>query len=40
MLPRVGHPVPEIEGPDQDGQPFVLGQYRGRVVALLFWADW
>jgi peroxiredoxin len=36
----VGKPAPEIEGPDADGQPFRLSDYRGKVVVLSFFGDW
>jgi thiol-disulfide isomerase/thioredoxin len=36
----VGKPVPALEGDDVDGKPFKLSDYRGKVVALVFWASW
>jgi AhpC/TSA family len=33
----VGKEAPEIEGEDQDGKPFKLTDYRGKVVLLDFW---
>jgi hypothetical protein len=33
----IGKTAPEIEGTDQDGQPFKLSDYRGKVVLLDFW---
>lgn len=36
----VGSPAPEIEGKDIDGRPMKLSDYRGKVVALVFWATW
>jgi hypothetical protein len=33
----VGKVAPDIEGEDQDGQPFKLSDYRGKVVLLDFW---
>jgi hypothetical protein len=32
----VGKPTPEAEGPDADGKPFRLSDYRGKVVVLTF----
>jgi hypothetical protein len=34
----IGKPAPEIEGEDQDGKPFRLSDYRGKVVLLDFWS--
>jgi peroxiredoxin len=36
----VGKPAPEIEGVDIHGKPLRLSDYRGRVVALVFWGTW
>jgi peroxiredoxin len=36
----IGTPAPEIEGQDVDGKVFKLSDYRGKVVALVFWATW
>ena len=36
----IGKAAPEIEADDLDGVPFRLTQYRGKVVALTFWATW
>jgi cytochrome c-type biogenesis protein len=33
-------PAPEVEVKTLDGQPLRLGDYRGRVVLLNFWATW
>jgi AhpC/TSA family len=33
----VGKVAPEIEGEDQDGKPFKLSDYRGKVVLIDFW---
>jgi len=33
----VGKPAPEIKGEDQQGTPFKLSDYRGKVVLLYFW---
>jgi cytochrome oxidase Cu insertion factor (SCO1/SenC/PrrC family) len=34
----VGKEAPEIEGEDQDGKPFKLSDFRGKVVLLDFWS--
>lgn len=36
----VGKPAPEIEGNDVRGNPLKLSDYRGKVVALVFWGSW
>lgn len=36
----VGRPAPEIDGVDFDGNPLRLSDYRGKVVALVFWGSW
>jgi thiol-disulfide isomerase/thioredoxin len=36
----IGKPAPEIEGEDMDGRKLRLSDYRGKVVALVFWATW
>ena len=36
----IGKPAPAIEGKDVDGKSFALADYRGKVVALVFWASW
>jgi thiol-disulfide isomerase/thioredoxin len=36
----VGKPAPEIEGVDIDGKSFKLSDFRGKVVALVFWGSW
>jgi thiol-disulfide isomerase/thioredoxin len=37
----IGKLAPEIEGKDVDGNPIKkLSDYRGKVVALVFWASW
>jgi hypothetical protein len=35
----LGKPAPEIVGKDQDGKPFQLSDYRGKVVLLYFWVE-
>ncbi len=35
-----GKPAPEIAGVDMDGKPRKLSDYRGKVVALVFWGTW
>jgi thiol-disulfide isomerase/thioredoxin len=37
---EVGCKAPEIEGPDLEGKPLKLSDFRGKVVVLDFWADW
>ncbi|HWB07014.1 MAG TPA: hypothetical protein VG796_28585 [Verrucomicrobiales bacterium] len=36
----VGKEAPEIEAADEDGKPFKLSGYRGRVVLLYFWSEY
>lgn len=37
----LGHAAPELEAAeDQDGKPFRLSDYRGKVVVLVFWGFW
>jgi hypothetical protein len=36
----VGKVALDIEGADQDGQPFKLSDYRGKVVLLYFWSEY
>jgi len=36
----VGKTAPEITGDDLEGVKFKLSDYRGKVVALVFWASW
>lgn len=36
----IGVVAPDIEGQDQDGTPFKLGDYRGKVVLLYFWSEY
>ncbi len=35
-----GKVAPEIEGQDLDGRPLRLSDFKGKVVALVFWATW
>ena len=37
---RIGKMAPDIEGKDLEGATFKLSDYRGRVIALVFWASW
>lgn len=39
-LIRVSQPAPEITGNNVDGRPLRLGDYRGRVVVLVFAGEW
>jgi thiol-disulfide isomerase/thioredoxin len=36
----VGKPAPPIAGTDLDGKTFNLGDSRGKVVLIVFWASW
>jgi hypothetical protein len=36
----VGKQAADIEGKDQDGRPFELRHYRGKVVLLYFWSEY
>jgi thiol-disulfide isomerase/thioredoxin len=36
----VGKPAPEIKGVDVHGKSLKLSDYRGKVVALVFWGTW
>jgi len=36
----VGKTVEDIDGVDQDGKPFKLSDYRGKVVLLYFWSEY
>jgi len=36
----VGKPAADIDGKDQDGKPFKLSDYRGKVVLLYFWSEY
>ena len=38
--PAIGDLPPQILGKDRDGQPVDLGQLRGKVVVVTFWASW
>ncbi len=37
---KVGKVAPEIVGEDLDGRPLRLGDHRGKVVVVCFWATW
>lgn len=37
---RTGKPAPEIDAEDLEGARFKLGDYRGKVILLVFWASW
>ena len=37
---KIGDAAPEITGPDLDGKPMKLSDFRGKVVVLDFWGDW
>ncbi|NCC51768.1 MAG: redoxin domain-containing protein [Spartobacteria bacterium] len=39
-LELIGKPAPVFSGTDIDGQAIALGDFRGRVVLLDFWATW
>jgi AhpC/TSA family protein len=36
----IGKIAPALEGSDQDGRPFRLSDYRGKVVLLYFWSEY
>jgi peroxiredoxin len=36
----IGHEAPQIEGPDLEGRPMALSDFRGKVVVLEFWGNW
>ncbi len=36
----VGKPAPQIKGTDIHGKPLALSDYRGKVVAIIFWGTW
>ena len=36
----IGSAAPEIRAPDLSGAEMTLGQYRGKVVMLVYWASW
>jgi len=38
--PLVNQPAPPTSGEDLEGRPLNLETYRGKVVALSFWASW
>ena len=37
---QIGKVAPEIVGEDLDGKPLKLGDHRGKVVVVCFWATW
>jgi hypothetical protein len=37
---RGADPAPEFEAVDLEGKPGKLSDFRGKVVALSFWAEW
>jgi RNA polymerase sigma factor (sigma-70 family) len=37
---NIGQEIPEIEGPDLDGNPMKLSDSRGKVTLLVFWGIW
>ncbi len=37
---QVGKTAPDFEATDQDGKPFKLSDYRGKVVVIDFWGFW
>ena len=39
-LNLVGKLAPPIAGPDVDGRPVSLADYKGKVVLVDFWATW
>lgn len=39
-LDLVGRPAPLIDGPDADGNPVRIEDFRGKVVLVVFWASW
>jgi thiol-disulfide isomerase/thioredoxin len=38
--PAVGMPAPTLTGRSFSGEDFDLGNWRGKVVVLNFWASW
>lgn len=36
----IGRTAPDIKGQDQNGTPFALSDYRGKVVLLYFWSEY
>lgn len=40
LLSLVGQPAPAFQAVDVDGRPVTLGDYKGKVVLLNFWATW
>lgn len=39
-VPAVGDIPPQVLGSDRNGDPVDLGQLRGKVVVVTFWASW
>lgn len=39
-IPAVGDTPPQLLGTDRNGDPVDLGQLRGKVVVVTFWASW
>ena len=37
---QVGKVAPDFSAVDQDGKPFKLSNYRGKVVVVDFWGFW
>jgi thiol-disulfide isomerase/thioredoxin len=37
---QIGMVAPDFEATDENGEPWSLAQYRGRVVLISFWAEW
>jgi hypothetical protein len=37
---QIGRAAPDFEATDQEGKPFKLSDYRGKVVVLDFWGFW
>ncbi len=38
--PQEGQPAPESDSKVVSGTPFRLSDYKGKVVALVFWGEW
>jgi peroxiredoxin len=37
---KAGDPAAAIDGEDFDGQPMKLSDFKGKVICLVFWAEW